>query len=355
MRFAFLIHPLKTQELTRKYKLATVLPEWALEQIMKRKSPIKVCDITGIKSKTGATTEGVFLGLPLTPKLMMSMPVDDVYGRIVEAAELAKSEDCQIMGLGAFTSVVGDGGITVAERSPIAITTGNSYTGATAIEGVFKACEMLEINPAESILAIVGATGSIGQTCSEIMAPQFKETILVGRDMAKVESLSERIPKTTASTNISDISRADCVITVSSAGAEIIQPEHLKVGSIVCDVARPRDVSGRVAKERPDILVIEGGVVRVPGDVDFGMNFGFPEKTAFACMSETIMLALENRAENYSLGKDLAVEKVRETQEWAIKHGFELAGFRSFEKAVDEEAIDRVREARVRANVAAAT
>lgn len=356
MRFAFLIHPLKTQELTRKYKAAKVLPEWIVEQMMKRKSPIKVCDITGIKSKTGATTEGVFLGLPLTPKLMLGgMPVEAVYDRIVEAAEIAKSEGCEIMGLGAFTSVVGDGGITVAKRSPIAITTGNSYTGATAIEGAFKACDLLEIKTSEATLAIVGATGSIGQTCSEIMAPVFKETILVGRDMAKVQALSDRIPKTVASTDITDISRADCIITVSSAGAEIIQPEHLKPGSIVCDVARPRDVSGRVARERPDILVIEGGVVRVPGDVDFGMNFGFPEKTAFACMSETIMLALENRAESYSVGKDLSVEKVRETQEWAIKHGFELAGFRSFEKAVDDESIDRVREARIRSSVAAAT
>lgn len=356
MRFAFLLHPLKTQELTRKYKAAKFLPEFALEWMMKRKSPLKLSDITGIQSKTGATTEGVFIGLPLTPSLMIDkMPVEAVYERILEAAEIAKAEGCEIMGLGAFTSVVGDGGITVAERAPVAITTGNSYTGATAIEGTLKACERLGIDTRTSTLAVVGATGSIGRTCSEIMAPVFKETILVGRDQAKVADFAKQIPGSIASTDITDISRADCVVTVSSAGAEIIHPEHLKSGSVVCDVARPRDVSGRVAKERPDILVIEGGVVSVPGDVDFGLNFGFPPKTAFACMSETIMLALENRAESYSLGKELSVEKVRETQEWATKHGFDLAGFRSFEREVDDELIETVREARTRLAVPAAT
>ncbi|HZH97861.1 MAG TPA: hypothetical protein VEX38_02725, partial [Fimbriimonadaceae bacterium] len=117
-------------------------------------------------------------------------------------------------------------------------------------------------------------------------------------------------------------------------------------GSVVCDVARPRDVSVRVAKERPDVLVLEGGVVSVPGDVQFKLDFGFPPKTAYACMSETIMLALEDRAESFTLGKDVSVEQVEETQRLAARHGFELAGFRSFEKAVDSESIERAKSAR---------
>jgi len=111
----------------------------------------------------------------------------------------------------------------------------------------------------------------------------------------------------------------------------------------VCDVARPRDVSWRVAKERDDVLVIEGGVVAVPGDVEFGFDFGFPPKTAYACMSETMILALEGRYESFTLGKDVSVEQVREISALADKHGFKLAGFRSFERAVTEEHIERIR------------
>jgi predicted amino acid dehydrogenase len=99
-----------------------------------------------------------------------------------------------------------------------------------------------------------------------------------------------------------------------------------------------------VQRERHDVLVIEGGVVAVPGDVDFHFNFGFPPQTAYACMSETMILALEGRYENFTLGKDVSVEQVREISRLALKHGFKLAGFRSFERAVDEEYIERVRK-----------
>jgi predicted amino acid dehydrogenase len=91
------------------------------------------------------------------------------------------------------------------------------------------------------------------------------------------------------------------------------------------------------------VLVIEGGVVEVPGDVEFNFNFGFPPKMAYACMSETMMLALEGRYESFTLGKDVSVEQVEEITRLARKHGFKLAGFRSFEKAVTEEQIAETR------------
>jgi predicted amino acid dehydrogenase len=138
---------------------------------------------------------------------------------------------------------------------------------------------------------------------------------------------------------------ADIVVTVTSAIDVVVQPEYLKIGAVVCDVARPRDVSIRVVKERNDVLVVEGGVVAVPGpNMDFHFNFGFPPKTAYACMSETMMLALEGRYESFSLGKSVTVDQVRQTNAMAEKHGFKLAGYRSFEKAVSQETIDQIRE-----------
>jgi predicted amino acid dehydrogenase len=137
---------------------------------------------------------------------------------------------------------------------------------------------------------------------------------------------------------------ADLVVAVSSAKDSIIFPQDLKSGAVVCDVARPRDVSVDVVKERDDVLVIEGGVVEVPGDVDFHFTFGFPPKTAYACMSETMILALEGTYEPYTLGRDLTVEQVQHIGELAKKHGFKLAGFRSFERAITEDDISRVRD-----------
>ena len=43
--------------------------------------------------------------------------------------------------------------------------------------------------------------------------------------------------------------------------------------------------------------------MEIPGDIDFNFNFGFPPKTAYACMAETMILALEKRYENFTIGK----------------------------------------------------
>ncbi|MES1227344.1 MAG: shikimate dehydrogenase, partial [Armatimonadota bacterium] len=326
--------------------IAKYLPPKMVEWFLDKKKPFVLSRVKGVKSKTGAQTEGVFIGLPMVTSMFINGRPERAYERILECCEIAKQEGCEVIGLGAFTSVVGDGGVTVARKSPIAVTTGNSYTVATAIIGTLRACEMLELDPAHSKLAIVGATGSIGKTCAAILAPKFGSTLLVGRDKERTEEAAKGLPSAIATTNFEALSQADVIITVTSSESAIVQPKHLKQGALVCDVARPRDVSVRVQKERPDVLVIEGGVVKVPGNVEFGFDFGFPPETAYACMSETMMLALEDDPVSYTVGKNVSVEQVEQTLAWAEKHGFEISGFRSFEREVDQEMIQRAKEAR---------
>ncbi len=59
--------------------------------------------------------------------------------------------------------------------------------------------------------------------------------------------------------------------------------------------------------------------------------------------AETMILALEGRFESYSLGRDLSVAQIDEICRLAEKHGFRLAGMRSFERAVSPEHIKAVR------------
>lgn len=350
-KFAFIIHPLGKRDVARMYPIARYLPERLVEWLIKHKSPFVVSHITGIRSAEGTEGEGWFIACPLTPRQLLTLPEEEVWSRLTKAAELAQSLGAGIIGLGAFTSVVGDGGKTLADRVDIAVTTGNSYTVATAIQGVFEAAKLLEIDPATCTAAVVGATGSIGKTCARLLGRSFGKLVLVGRDQERLEQLAAEIApaarsEVTLSTSVaSALPGADVIVTVSSAVDAIINPEDLKPGAIVCDVARPRDVSVRVSRERKDVLVIEGGVVEVPGDVQFNFDFGFPAKTAYACMSETISLALAGRFEDFTLGKDVSVEQVDEISAIAEEQGFRLAGFRSFERAVLPEAIARVRKA----------
>lgn len=345
-RFAFLIHPLRAKDSAKRYPWMRLMPDRMIEAIGVKMRPKVTSEITGIKSITGAEATGLFIGVPMTPRMFLEMPVEFSYEQILRACEIAKAEGAKIIGLGAFTSVVGDGGITVAGRTDLPITTGNSYTVATAIQGAEKACALMEIDPSQATLAVVGATGSIGKTCAQVMAPDFARTLVIGRDAERTQAVAAMLPRAEASTDIEDLRQADVIVTVTSSDTAIIQPQHLRPGAVVCDVSRPRDVSVRVVKERPDVLVIEGGVVKVPGPPEFNFDFGFPHGTAYACMSETMLLALENRFESFTLGKDVSPAQVTQTREWADKHGFMLEGFRAFERAVGQDRIDAAKAAR---------
>lgn len=348
--FAFILHPVSgAKDAARKYPLLSLLPESALEWLLKRMSPKPVSEITGVRSLTGAEAHGWFVGCPLTPRQFLELPTDFVLGKIIRAAQVAQELGARVVGLGAMTSVVADAGVTIARNVEIAVTTGNSYTVWTAIEGAKQAAQLMGTDPAQAHVAVMGATGSIGQVCVRIMAEQAPLVTLIGRNQPRLAELAASVDGRAEITYTTDpaagLRDADIVITVTSAVDTVVPGEALKPGAVVCDVARPRDVSRAVVRTRPDVLVIEGGAVEVPGDVDFHFDFGFPPRTAYACMAETMILALEERYESYSLGRELSVEKVNEISALASKHGFGLAGFRSFERQVTQEYIESVRKA----------
>ena len=278
----------------------------------------------------------------------MELPEQTVYRKIIQTGRLAERLGAQILGLGAFTSVIGDAGVTIAKALDVPVTTGDSYTVTVAVEAIREAAHVMDIPIGTATGAVVGATGAIGQVCAELLAEDVERLYLIGRRREGLERLRDRLKirakaELIVSTSMDVLSDAQLILTVTSAIHEVIRPEHLQPGSVVCDVARPRDVSAMVAAARDDILVIDGGMVDVPGPVDFHFNFGFPPGKAYACMAETIALALEGRFEDYTLGKKLTRERVEEISAMAKKHGFRLSGFRSFEREVTQQHIETVR------------
>lgn len=348
-KFAFIIHPLSYEDITKRLGWTKYFPKSIVLNLFKQKKPFIASKIEGVVSDfSGEEIEGMFIVCPLTSEQMVNLPLDYVYNKITEAGELAQKNGASIVGLGAFTSVVGDGGITIRDRLNIAVTTGNSYTVYSAIEGTFKALSLMEVEPEESILAIVGAAGSIGKASALLMGSKFKKIVLIGRDKNKLDELCQTINEPSWNIEVTTsvlegIKDADAIVAVSSAVHQVIEPNMLKPGAVICDVARPRDVSIEVAKKRDDVLVIEGGVIKVPGKPLFNYNFGFPPGLAYACMSETMILTFEGNFSKFSLGKNLELDKIIEIGKLADKHGFKLAGFRSFEKVVDPEDIERIK------------
>jgi fatty aldehyde-generating acyl-ACP reductase len=350
--FAFIIHPIDPKrDVSRKFPfLGRVLSERQIDFFSTFFPPIYISEIEGITSKAnGKQIKGWFIACPFTPRRMMELPERTVYRKIIQTGRMAERLGAKILGLGAFTSVVGDAGVTIANSLDVAVTTGDSYTISLAVQAIRDAAKLMDINIEDATVAVVGATGAIGRVCAELLAGEAKRLFLVARDEKKLEGLRDRLKvraraELVISTKMNVLSQSQLILTVTSAIHDVIKPEHLLPGSVVCDVARPRDVSAMVAAVRDDILVIDGGMVDVPGPVNFHFNFGFPEGKAYACMAETMALALEGRFEDYTVGKEITLERVREITSIAEKHGFRLSGFRSFEKEVTQEQINIIRK-----------
>lgn len=358
-KFCFVIHPLSLEDVVRYEPGAKGKGKPIIAKILEWMPPWAAAHVTGVRTPDGRETEGWFVAAGLLPAQMLELPREQVYQRILGAIEIGVGLGAEVAGLGAFTGVVGDGGITIAKRSPIPVTTGNSLTIAAGVRSLFRGADEMGLDSARSTAVVVGATGSIGGACVELIAPRVEHVILVARNETRLrkfhESIHDRLPcGSSYATDIGEaVRRADLVLTATSSTQDVIEPEDLRTGAVVCEVSLPHDVSRRVAAERPDVLVVEGGNMRVPGEMRWSrvredgeeFNMGLPRGTALACMSETMLLALENRCESYTLGRGIDLAKVREIDTLAERAGFSLADMRAFDLPISREQIARTRAA----------
>jgi len=349
--FAFIIHPIDPKrDVARKYPLlGKYLPEPVIHIASRFWPPLQISHISGARSEeTGKEIEGWLIAVPYTAQRMLALRPSEVYRKIIAAGRLAESLGAKMLGLGAYTSVVGDGGHTIARELDIAVTTGDSYTAAVSVSATLEAARLMEIDLTGALLAVVGASGAIGGAVAKMLAPHVGRMLLVGRSTRRLEAVAERITADAASevawsTDLGALCRADIVVTVTSAGGALVQPDMLKAGAVVCDVSRPRDVSRQTSRSRDDVLVFDGGLVSVPGDVDFGFDYGVPPQMTYGCMAETMTLTFEGVFEDYSMGKDLSVRRIRQMDGMATRHGFKLAALRSFEHKLDDTVVQSIK------------
>ena len=349
--FAFIIHPIDPKrDITRKYPLlGKALPEPVLHFFSRFWPPLRLSHITGARSEaTGKEIEGWLIAVPYTVQRMLTLPPREVYRKIVAAGHLAEELGAKILGLGAYTSIVGDGGVTIARELAIPVTSGDSYTAAVAVRATREAARLMDIELAQATVAVVGATGAIGGVVAQQLALTAGRMLLIGRRRERLEAVGRQVRAVAGgavllSTEVGDIREAEVVITVTSAGGNLVRPEYLRRGAVVCDVSRPRDVYRLVAQARDDVLIFDGGLVRAPGAVDFGFAYGPPPELTFGCVAETMTLTFEGYFEDFSLGKNLQLAQVEMIDTWATKHGFRLAALRSFEHELDEQVIRQLK------------
>ena len=392
-RFAFLMHPTDDQA------LFDILPEAVKQQGQAAKGPwvrwlnswtsrmretVPVFHVENFQSRTGAVAEGWLIATPMTPSQMIKMGAEAREHLMASYVAEARKLDVDIVGLGAFTSVITQGGTSLSE-SGLNLTTGNSLTAVASAESLLHQATRKHRIQQESF-AVVGAAGSVGRLAAfhlahsgagrlflvgnasnqkarsalKAVAGEILLSLVQGGSQSPIAETLRRVGAVSSArwlskpnseseyaqlydevvircsshstacpivvtTDVAEgVRNARFVITATSAGRSFITPDVFMQGAVVCDVARPLDVANRMAGVRDDLMVYEGGLMQLPSNVRFGdLNvLGYPDGINLACLSETIVLALDGATGHHSLGNRIEYDQALRIHQTAQKHGF---------------------------------
>lgn len=397
-RFAFLVHPLAWKDYPRLDPSLAILTEKQLATLSSSLAdnfkPFVIGE-TRVVANNGKAAYGEFILVPRRADELKAAPRHEAIRQIREGVEVAQKRGAKIVGLGAYTSVVTEGGLYLKNDSLPALTTGNSYTVVAACETVRRAAAERNWTLALRTVAVVGAGGAIGRAVSILLAGEVGRLILAGnpehpeqsrlnllyvagciassigeirrrQDLAQGsvaswiaehrwtrlanpdrnsliklgEELIQRTGVVTLSTDLDTVlPQADIVVCCTSSTERLVRADNLGPDAIVCDISRPSNVSPDLAASRPDVMVLNGGVIRLPQDSSLGFSTFLPPGHAYACMAETIMMAMDQRYHHASLGFDLSLPWIFELEQLARELDFEVVLDRQepeFEQAQQE-------------------
>ncbi|MFG2748921.1 aminotransferase class III-fold pyridoxal phosphate-dependent enzyme [Streptomyces xanthophaeus] len=323
-----------------------------------------------VETDTGETSYGEVFALPYGARRLLDMPTAQAAALVQEAVDDAVARGAQIVGLGAYTSVV-TGNATALTGLKVPVTTGNAYTVAAAVDGLEQAAVQQGVALSGASCVVLGGAGAIGLASSLLLAEKVGRLVLVGnpanrsrseqRLAAAAEAVVAHLAGLEAAPEAGALARAareraaegadhaliaaelaasglltrsldaeavlpagDLVLAATSTPDQLIKPELVREGAAVCDVSQPPNVGPQLQRARPDLRVVAGGLVELPGGRDLGVDFGVPSGVTYACTAETMIIAHRLHDPVVSHGERLSVDLVRMLRSEAARLGYRL-------------------------------
>lgn len=338
--FAFLVHPRASirDDLRRVWRPLGLIPEHVYHRALPT-LPLPPIPISRVFLADDPTeVAGWIIMVPLGARQMLSAPRKWVQGKVAAAIDMAASLGTSVVGLGALTASVTRGGAIFHNRADIGVTNGNALTAMMTVEGIARL--VTHAGLIRPHIALVGATGSVGSAVARLVVQQrlTDRLTLVARGQTKLQALAAELQQSRPDATISvahsmdAVRAADLVVLLTSSADALLRSEHLKPGALVLDDTQPRNTHPDLRVERPDVLVVDGGIVAVPGMRLRGADIGLPCGRAYACLAETMLLARAGHTGHFSLG-DPTMTQVEQIAALARREralGFDLAEFQSF-------------------------
>lgn len=299
-RFAFIVHPRNLDDVFLKYPLLRSFPPERVRASLEQMPPCLLSPVMRF-NESEPKELGWLLAILLTPDLIEGNP-DLARQKIHEAITVAKQAGATLVGLGGWNASLAR---DRQEFLPyqVTVTTGLKMTVAITLSDVAEILGRKGIPMGEATVAVVGSGGAIGR------AVRLKLQAAVKRLFSLSAQDKER----------SCVREAELVLVTTRAVGPVVYPQDLKDAAIIYDVSQPSNVPTDLSDTRPDVVVIHGGLVKTPG-FDYGPFLGLPPETAFACLAETLLLALEEKVSGPS--RVTSPGSVTEIAKKAEEYGF---------------------------------
>ncbi len=344
MTFAFLVHPrtdVRT-DLAGVWRPLGVIPSAAYQQALRLPlPPYRMSTVSLVGDDPGKPLGHVIL-VPRTPGQMLDASAAAraaTRARLASAVDMAAGLGADIVGLGALTAPAAAGGRLLAGRADVGITNGNAFTAHVTVEGVLRLLPHLPARgPGDpGLVALVGATGSVGSAVArELVRRRIADRLLlVARHVDRLDDLRAELADrvdVAVTTDLVAVRRAGLVVLLTSAPDAVLRAEHLAEGAVVLDDTQPRNTSPDLLRERPDVRIVDGGIVEVPGLRVHGGSIGLRRGLLYGCLAETALLALSGHRGDFSVGRptERQVAHVADLARRFAHLGFHLAAPRSF-------------------------
>lgn len=257
---------------------------------------------------------GDIISIALAPDQMLA---DQMLAltRMWRAARLVP--DAQAVGLGSLCAVVAGRGEELAGRLDVPVTTGAAATAWAMHHNTLAVLDGL--GQGRGSVAIIGSNGPVGRAVAALLV----------EDGVKVRVDSRRGGRkldVQVCDGPDDAARGCPVVVGAGPTGNTLSPSALAPGAVVVDVALPATLTGP-APAGCHVLAGEAVVPpptwhrRVWGRL-FHVFAGYGPRQVFACLMEPLIIVASGRQRPYALGRQLAVEDVRELGERALALGF---------------------------------
>lgn len=312
--YFWMIHPIKKEDIVKRYKFLNVIPNKLFLFILKIIPPLILSQINGLKDKYGEELTGYIIGCFLLPSQTKDKNLTTI--KVLKSIKLAYKLKAKIFGIGGLISI--DLGTEEVIREKFNIIVNNGGALATIVMYI-RLKELLESAGktfSNVSLAIINSTSLKGRIMSEYLSKfNFKNILLVASKIELLNVLKKKLNNENVkiSDKIEDIKNYDIVLIAPSGHRVDFKIDYFKDNMIIYDINDPLYDLNSILKKYPNIKLLSNGLINTR-EINYNYNLGIPNDSSFCCLAETFLLAsdINNKPIFYNNIKLLSVNKIKD-------------------------------------------